>query len=128
MGPEAATAVSVSPSPVWAGVIVANISRFTRPIHALSVEPLVVTEPSRGAVAARGDDAAVEDQADPVRAPGVEVVAGDVLEEHPPAHGSVQHLGQGEFHLQDRDLCGKRSTLWSGQPRPAPGATAAKPR
>jgi hypothetical protein len=61
-------------------------------------------------------DLPVEDQADPVRAAGVEVVADDVLEEHPPAHGLVEHLGQGELSLEDRDLIAvPRITVGVGQ-------------
>jgi hypothetical protein len=46
----------------------------------------------------------VEDQADLVGAADVEVVADDLLEEDPPGHRPVQHLGQGEFGRQDRQL------------------------
>ena len=47
---------------------------------------------------------AVEDQADLVGAADVEVVADDLLEEDPPRHRLVEHLGQGELGLQDRDV------------------------
>ena len=46
----------------------------------------------------------VEDQRDLVGAADVEVVADDLLEEDPPGHRLVQHLGQGELGLQDRDV------------------------
>jgi hypothetical protein len=55
-------------------------------------------------VAALGDDAPVEDQADLVGAADVEVVVQDLLEEDPPGHRAVQHLGQRELRLQDRQL------------------------
>jgi len=48
------------------------------------------------------EDSAVEDQPDVVGAADVEVVADDLLEEHPPEHRRVQHLGQREFGLQNR--------------------------
>ena len=47
-------------------------------------------------------DPAVEDQADLVGAADVEVVADDLFEEHPPRDRRVEHLGQGELGLQDR--------------------------
>jgi len=50
------------------------------------------------------DQSAVEDQADLVGAAQVEVVPDHVLEEQPAGHGSVEHLGQGELGLQDREL------------------------
>ena len=50
------------------------------------------------------DDSAVEDQAHLVGAADVEVVADDLLEEDPPRHRLVEHLGQGELGLQDRDV------------------------
>ena len=40
-------------------------------------------EPARRSMTALGNDAPVEDQADAVRAPSVEVVADDMLEKHP---------------------------------------------
>jgi hypothetical protein len=46
----------------------------------------------------------VEDQRDLIGAAGVEVVPDDLLEEHPPGHRPVQHLGQRELGLPDRDL------------------------
>ena len=39
-----------------------------------------------------------------VGASGVEVVADDVFEEHPPRNRAVQDLGQGELGLPDRDV------------------------
>jgi hypothetical protein len=45
-----------------------------------------------------------EDEADPVRAAQVQVVADDLLEEDPPAHRGVEHLGEGELRLQDGQL------------------------
>ena len=61
-------------------------------------------EAAGGGTRSCASDLPVEDQADPIRAAGVEIVADDVLEEHPPAHGRIEHLGQGELGLQDRDL------------------------
>jgi len=55
-----------------------------------------------GGAAALADDLPVEDEADLVRAADVEVVADQLLEEDPPAHRGVQHLGEGELGLQDR--------------------------
>ena len=52
----------------------------------------------------RPDQAPVEDQADLIGATGVEVVADDVLEEHPPGDRPVQDLGQGELGLPDGDV------------------------
>ena len=46
----------------------------------------------------------VEDQRDLVGSADVEVVADDLFEEDPPGHRLVQHLGQGELGLQDRDV------------------------
>ena len=50
------------------------------------------------------EDAAAEDQPDLVGSADVEIVADDVFEEDPAGHGCVEHLGQGELRLQDRDL------------------------
>ena len=61
-------------------------------------------EPARGWRAALGHESAVKDQADLVRPADVEVVADDLFEEDPPGHRPVQHLGQGELGLQDRNL------------------------
>ena len=61
-------------------------------------------EPSRGRVRALAEQVAVEDQPDLVGAADVQVVADHLLEEHPPRHGPVQHLGQRELGLQDRDV------------------------
>jgi hypothetical protein len=47
---------------------------------------------------------AVEDQADPVRPTDIEVVADDLFEEHPAIDWFVEHLGQRELGLQDREL------------------------
>jgi hypothetical protein len=46
----------------------------------------------------------VEDQRHLVGAADVEVVADDLLEEDPTRDGFVQHLGQGELGLQDRQV------------------------
>jgi hypothetical protein len=48
--------------------------------------------------------AAVKDQGDLIGSADVEVVADDLLEEHPPRHRLVEHLGQGELDLQDRQV------------------------
>ena len=53
---------------------------------------------------ALADDAPVEDQLDLVRAADVEVVADHLLEEDPPGDRRVEHLGQGELGLQDRQV------------------------
>jgi hypothetical protein len=62
------------------------------------------TERAGGGLLAAAVDPPVEDEADLVGAPGVEVVADDLFEEHPPGHRAVQHLGQGELSLQHRAL------------------------
>ncbi len=49
-------------------------------------------------------DPPVEDQRDLIGAAQVQVVADDLFEEDPPAHRAVQHLGQRELRLQDRDV------------------------
>jgi hypothetical protein len=49
-------------------------------------------------------DPAIEDQADLVGSAQVEVVADHLLEEDASRHRPVQHLGQGELRLQDRDV------------------------
>ena len=71
----------------------------------LGVTPSVITRVRNrpGVRGAAVDQAPVEDQADLVGAAGVEVVADDVLEEHPSGDRAVQDLGQGELGLQDRD-------------------------
>ena len=61
-------------------------------------------EPARGVLLAPVVDASGEDQPDVVGAADVEVVADDLLEEDPPGDRGVEHLGQGELRLQDRDL------------------------
>ena len=61
-------------------------------------------EPARGGAGPGAHQPPGEDQADLVRAPGIEVVADDLLEEHPAGHGLVEHLGQGGFRLQDRQV------------------------
>lgn len=61
-------------------------------------------EPARGGPRSLPDDPPVEDQPDLVRAADVEVVPDHLLEEDPPAHRLVQHLGEGELRLQDRHL------------------------
>ena len=61
-------------------------------------------EGAGGVVLAAAVDGPAEDQADPVRAAEVEVVADDLLEEDPPGDRLVQHLGQGELRLQDGDV------------------------
>ena len=61
----------------------------------LGVTPSVITRVRNGPgwPAARCVQLAVEDQSDLVGTAGVEVVADDLLEEHPPGHRPVQHLG-----------------------------------
>src|SRR5437870_13171689 len=49
-------------------------------------------------------DAAGEDEADPVRAANVEVLADDLFEEHPPGERPVEDLGEGELGLQHREV------------------------
>jgi hypothetical protein len=61
-------------------------------------------EPTRGRSRSAPHQFAVEDQADLVGPAGVEVVADDVFEEHPPRDRPVQYLGQGELNLPDRDV------------------------
>ena len=61
-------------------------------------------EGAGSAVLAAAVDAAAEDQADPVGAAQVQVVADDLLEEDPPGDRLIQHLGQGELRLEDRDV------------------------
>ena len=61
-------------------------------------------EPSRRGARAAAHQAAVEDQADLIGAADVEVVADDLLEEDPTGHRVVEHLGQGELGLQDRQV------------------------
>ena len=63
------------------------------------------------ATAAPGDQAAAEDQADLVRPADVEVVAQHLLEEDPAGHRGVEHLGEGELRLQDRQLIGVPGVL-----------------
>lgn len=60
-------------------------------------------EPSRGAAFAAAVDPPAEDQAD-LRSAQVEVVAEHLFEEDPPGHRLVQHLGQRELGLQDRQV------------------------
>src|SRR6266511_3149587 len=55
-------------------------------------------------VSACADDAPGEDQADLVGAADVEVVVQYLLEEDPPGDRAVEHLGEGELGLQDRQL------------------------
>jgi hypothetical protein len=57
-----------------------------------------------GVAFAAAHQAPVEDQRDLVGSADVEVVADDLLEEDPPGHRFVQHLGQGELGLQDGDV------------------------
>src|SRR5260370_1237276 len=61
-------------------------------------------EGAGGAVFAAAVDGSAEDQADAVGSAQVEVVTDDLLEEDPPGDGLVEHLGEGEFGLQDRDV------------------------
>jgi hypothetical protein len=61
-------------------------------------------EPARGGALALADDPAAEDQRDPVRAAEVEVVADQLLEEEPPGHRGIEHLGEGELRLQHRQF------------------------
>jgi len=58
----------------------------------------------RGRAPAAGADLPVEDQTDLVRAAEVEVLPDHLLEQHPPAGRPVEHLGQTELRLQDRDV------------------------
>jgi hypothetical protein len=51
-------------------------------------------EPARGRVSTFAADASIEDQADLVGAADVEVVVQDLLEEDPPGHRTIEHLGQ----------------------------------
>src|SRR5262249_29857970 len=62
------------------------------------------TEPPRCRVLASALDAAPEAEAHVVGPANVEVVADQLLEEDPPAHRGVEHLGEGELGLQDRQL------------------------
>ena len=57
-----------------------------------------------GAKAPRGApiDAAIEDQLHLARASDVQVLADDLLEEDAARHRSIEHLGQRELGLQDR--------------------------
>jgi hypothetical protein len=61
-------------------------------------------EGAGGVVLAAAVDGPAEDQADPVGPAQIEVVPDDLLEEDPPGHGLVEHLGQGELCLQDGDV------------------------
>ena len=49
-------------------------------------------------------DAPVEDELHMVGTAEVEVLAHDLLEEDPPLDGPVEHLGEGELGLEDRDV------------------------
>ena len=57
-------------------------------------------ERAGGVVLAAAVDAAAEDQADAVGPAEAGVVPDDLLEEDPPGHRLIQHLGQREFRLQ----------------------------
>ena len=61
-------------------------------------------EPAGGGAGAAAHQPPAEDQADLAGAPGAEIVPDDLLAEHPPGHGLVEHLGEGEFRLQDGDV------------------------
>src|SRR5215218_3035603 len=74
-------------------------------------------EPAGGFATAFADDAPIEDQADLVRAADVEVVMQHLLEEDPPRDGPVEHLGQGELRLQDRQLIAVAGGLVLGRER-----------
>ena len=52
----------------------------------------------------RADDPAVEDQLHLVGAAEVEVLADHLLEEQAAVHRPVEHLGERELGLQDRDV------------------------
>ena len=65
-----------------------------------------VRKASRGGAPSFVPQAAVEDQPDVVGAPDAQVVPDHLLEEQPPRNGPVEHLGQGELGLQDRDVIG----------------------
>jgi hypothetical protein len=49
-------------------------------------------------------DPAVEDQPHFLGATEIEVLADHLLEEQAAMHGPIEHLGQGELGLQDRDV------------------------
>jgi hypothetical protein len=49
-------------------------------------------------------DLAIEDQLDFLRASEIEVLADHLLEEQPAVQRPIEHLGQGELGLQDRDV------------------------
>jgi hypothetical protein len=73
----------------------------------LGVTPAVITlvrEPSRCRARAAADRTGVEDETDLIGAADVEVVADDLLEEDPTRGRCVEHLGQGELGLQDRQV------------------------
>ena len=73
----------------------------------LGVTPAVITlvrEPSRCRARAAADRTGVEDETDLIGAADVEVVADDLLEEDPTRDRCLEHLGQGELFLQDRQV------------------------
>src|SRR5659263_213481 len=74
-------------------------------------------EAARGRVVALADDAPVEDQANLVGAANVEVLVQHLLEEDSPGHRSVEHLGEGELGLQDRQLVPVAGRLIGGGER-----------
>ncbi len=82
-----------------AGVLVLDVQRRG---DALGEDP--GAKAARGGMASAVEDSAVEDQRHPVGAPHVEVLGDDGLEERPARGGTVQHLGQGELGLEDRDV------------------------
>lgn len=61
-------------------------------------------EPGRCGTPAAGDEPAIEDERDAVGTADVDVLAHHLLEEHSTRAWPVQHLGQGELGLQDRDV------------------------
>jgi hypothetical protein len=75
------------------------------------------------------DQPPVEDQGDLVGAADVEVVADDVFEEHPAGDRLVEHLGQRELGLQNRQLVAvARGPIRSGERVRQPGQPLAQQR
>ena len=80
-------------------VVLLDLACSCRSTCRLGVTPSVTTrvaKRARGVVLAATVDAAVEDQADPVGAAQVEVVADDLLEEDPPGHRPCPASGSGK--------------------------------
>src|SRR5450755_2509758 len=74
-------------------------------------------------------DLAVEYQADLGRASDIEVLADDLFEEDASGHRLVEHLGEGELGLQDRELVAIAGSAVAGwkRMRQAPQPLAQKP-